>query len=83
MNIVRCTKSGFDLFTQRGAEQNTPIIPTPLVESYRLNARSPQHFGNPQSMQDARGVGANVDARADLAKHWRLLEHLHVELSLQ
>ena len=51
--IVRRTESNLDPFAQRGAEQNTTIVPAPLDETDGLNAYPLQLIGNPYSMQNA------------------------------
>src|SRR5258708_37802722 len=77
--VVRCAESSFDRFSQRRTEQKAAIVPTSLVECYWFDAGASKPFGNPQPMQEARSVGANLDAGTDLAKRACLLVDLHIE----
>jgi hypothetical protein len=81
--IVRCTESLLDCFAQRGAEQNTTIIPAPLVETGWLNAFPPEFVGNPQPMQNAGRIRTNIDAGAYFAERSRLFIDLHVKSRAQ
>ena len=66
--IVRRTKRRLDAFAQRGTEQNTTVIPAPLDETGRLDACSLQRVCNPDPMQNARRIGTNINASANLAE---------------
>jgi hypothetical protein len=81
--IVGCTESRLDCFTQRGAEQNTTIIPAPLVKTGRLNSRPSEFVSYPKPMQDARRIGTNINASADFAQRSRLFVDLGVKSSAQ
>jgi hypothetical protein len=45
----------------------------------RSHCHFPQRFREPEPMQDARGVGTDLDARADLMQSGRLFENRNLE----
>src|SRR5580704_1909187 len=81
--IIWSAESALDRLPERGAEQKAAVVPTPLVESQRFDAGPLERVGNPEPMQNARSVRADIDAGPDLAEDAGLLEDLHVESRAQ
>jgi hypothetical protein len=77
--VVRCAERGLNRFPQRRTEQNAAIVPSSLVECHRFDAGLLKHFGKPQSMEQARSVGPDIDAGADFAESPCLLVDVHIE----
>jgi hypothetical protein len=68
---------------QRRAQQRAAVVPAALVPRQRLHAGPGQLLGEPEPVEDARGVRADLDAGADLAQRRRLLVHVDVEAGVQ
>src|SRR4029079_2272132 len=54
-------------------------LPAALVPCERLDVSARQLVGEPEPVQDPRGVRADLDPGADLGDRRRLLVYLHVE----
>src|SRR5262249_11621613 len=81
--VIGHTESGLDRFAQRGAQQNTTIVPAPLDETDRLNAYPVQFAGNPYAMQNAGRIRPKIDTSADFAERFCLFVNLNVKSSAQ
>src|SRR5215470_10547077 len=69
--IVREAECGLDRAGQWRAKQSPAVVPPALVPRERLYAELREGIGEPQPMQYAGSVGADLDARADLAQRPR------------
>jgi hypothetical protein len=81
--VVREAERRLKGLGQRRAQQRAPVVPTALVPCQRLHTGARQYLGEPEPMEDSRGVRADLDAGADLAQRRRLLVHVHVEAGCQ
>ena len=77
--VVGRAESGLDQFPKRRTEQDATVIPASLLECRRFDADPLQHCLQSEAMQDARSVGANIDAGTDLSEGRCLLVNPHVE----
>ena len=68
---------------ERRAQQRPPVVPAALVEGQRAHAHTRQVVAQAQAVEDARGVGADLDAGADLAERVRALVDVDVEPGLE
>ena len=68
---------------ERRAQQRPAVVPAALVEGQRPHAHARQLVPQAQPVEHARGVGADLDARADLAERVRALVDVDVEPGLQ
>ena len=81
--IVGRAERRLDLRSDRRALQGAAVVPAPLVDGERAHADAIQGRLEAEADQEARGVGADLDAGADLADARRLLVDLDVEPGLQ
>lgn len=81
--IVGCTEALLDFRAQRRALQRATVVPALLVDGERSHAPALHRVPEAQPMQQARGVGADLQAGADLAEARRLLVDLNVESGLE
>jgi hypothetical protein len=81
--VVREAEGLDDGIAQVGAQQRAPVVPSALVPGQRADAHPGQVVGQPQAVQDARRVGADLDAGADLADGRSALVDVDVEAGLQ
>ena len=68
---------------QRRAQQGAAGVKAPLVPGRRRHPGPGQLVGQPKPMQHPYGVGADLQAGADLAQHRCLLIHLDIKAGLQ
>jgi hypothetical protein len=76
---MREPERGLQRLGERAAQQRAAVIPPALVPCDRLNPRRRQLLCQPQPVQYARRVRADLHAGADLAQRRCLLVHLHIE----
>ena len=81
--IVGRAERRLDLRPDRRALQGAAVVPAPLVDGERPHADRIQRRLEAEADQQARGVGADLDAGADLADARRLLVDMDVEPGLQ
>jgi hypothetical protein len=81
--IVRRTEGRLDLRPQRRPLQGAAIVPAPLIDGGRPHADAIHRGLQAKPHQEARSVGADLDAGADLADARRLLVDVDVEPRLQ
>src|SRR5882762_9375252 len=81
--IVGRAERRLDLRPDRRALQGAAVVPAPLVDGERPHAGRIQGRLEAEADQQARGVGADLDAGADLADARRLLVDMDVEPGLQ
>ncbi len=81
--IVRRAERCLDLGPERRALQGAAVVPAPLVNGERPHAGAIERRLEAEADQQARGVGADLDAGADLADARRLLVDMDVEPGLQ
>ena len=81
--VVRRAERGLHGVRERRAQQRAAVLPAALVPRERLHAHARQRVGQAEPVQDARGVGADLDAGADLAERAGLLVDLDVEAGPQ
>jgi hypothetical protein len=81
--IVGRAEGRLDLRAERRALQRAAIIPAALVHGERSHADFVHRGLQSQPDQQARGVGADLDAGADLADGGRLLVDMDIETGLQ
>src|SRR5262249_1987945 len=72
-----------DRWAERGAHQETAVVPAALVEGARPDAAGAEPFGKSEPMQQPRRVRADVDAGADFTQRLCLLINVHVETGPQ
>jgi hypothetical protein len=65
--------------TERRVVKAVAVIPGAIVASFRVDADARQRFPKSKHAQDARGVGRKLDAGADLAERFGLLEQLRID----
>ena len=81
--VMREAERVDDRIAERRAQQRPPVVPAALVPGQRAYTHPRQLVGETESMQDARGVGADLDAGADLADGRGLLVDVDVESRAQ
>ena len=81
--IVGRAERRLDLRPDRRALQGAAVVPAPLVHGERPHAGAIERRLEAEADQQARGVGADLDAGADLADARRLLVDMDVEPGLQ
>jgi hypothetical protein len=81
--IVRGATGSFHCLAEWSAAQRPTVIPTTLTQSQRLHARRCQWFGETKSIQDASGVGTDLDAGAYFPRLRRLLVHIYIQARSQ
>jgi len=81
--IVGSTEGFLDLGPERRALQRPAIVPPPLMDGCGSHANAVHGGFQPQTNQQARGVGADLDTGPDLANARRLLIDVHVEPGFQ
>ena len=81
--IVGRAEGRLDLRPDRRALQGAAVVPAPLVDGERPHADRIQRRLEAEADQEARGIGADLDAGADLADARRLLVDMDVEPGLQ
>ncbi len=81
--IVGRAERRLDLPPDRRALQGAAVVPAPLVNGERPHAGAIEVRLEAEADQEARGVGADLDAGADLADARRLLVDMNVEPGLQ
>ncbi len=81
--IVRRTEGLLDQSADGRALQGAAVVPAALVHGLRKDADPVHGRAQAEPMEQPRGVGADLDAGADLADARRLLVDLHVEAGLQ
>jgi hypothetical protein len=64
---VREAESCLNCFGEWGTERSPTVVPSALMPSEELYGKTRQPIREPEPMQDARSVRADLDARADLA----------------
>ena len=64
---------------ERRVVEAVAIIPGAVVASLRIHAGARERLAEPERAQDAGGVGADLDAGANLAERFGLLEELGVD----
>ena len=77
--VVREPEGRLERLGQRRAQQRAPVVPATLVPGERLHPGPRQFLGQPEAVQDAGGVGTDLDASADLAEHGCLLVDADIE----
>ena len=81
--IVGRAERRLDLRAKRRALQRAAVVPAPLVDGERPHAGAIEGRLEAEADQQARGVGADLDAGADFADARRLLVDVDVEPGLQ
>ena len=81
--VVGRAEGRFDLRPDRRALQGAAVVPAPLVDGERPHAHRIQRRLEAEADQEARGIGADLDAGADLADARRLLVDVDVEAGLE
>ena len=81
--VIWCAKARFDLGAERVALQGAAVVPALLMHGGRPYAVFVHRWPQPQAIEQARRVGTDLDARADLTEARRLLVDLNVEPRLQ
>src|SRR5215472_7754433 len=81
--VVGRAERRLDRLPQWRAKQKASIVPAPLVERARFDARPSQRVRDPEPIQNARRVGADIDAGADFAERFGLLVDLDLESGAQ
>jgi predicted ABC-type ATPase len=66
--VVREAERSFERLRERRAQEGPTVIPATLVPDQRSYARRRQLLGETESVQDARGVWADLDAGPNLAQ---------------
>ena len=77
--VVRKAERVLDGLAQRRTKQRPAILPAPLMNPLTAHAGPRELPGEPETVQDPRGVGADLDAGADFGERSRLFVHMHVE----
>ena len=77
--VVRRAELCLRACAERGVIEAVAIVPGAVVASFRIHAGACQRLAEPERAQDAGGVGAELDAGADLAERFGLLEELGVD----
>ena len=80
--IVRRAERRFDLRAERGALQGAPVIPPPLMDGDRPHTACIHRGAEAETAQQARRIGTDLDAGADLAELRRLLVDVDVAARL-
>src|SRR5215470_5674988 len=81
--IVGRPEGRFDLGAERRALQGAAVVPAALVHGERPHTHFVHCRLESEANEQARGIGADLDAGADLADPRRLLVDLDVEAGLQ
>src|SRR5262245_36660723 len=81
--VMRKAESCFDGAGQWGAQQSAAVLPAPLVPGERTHTHFGEFVRKPQPMQDARRVGADLDAGANLAQDSRTFVNVYIEAGVQ
>src|ERR1700691_1342450 len=81
--VVWRVESRLNRFPERGTDQEAAIVPAPLVKGLRPDAAVGELFGDPEAMENARRIRADIDAGANFAECLRLLVDVHVEPGAQ
>ena len=77
--VVRGAERRLERLGERRAQQRAAVVPAALMPGQRPHAGRGELVGEPEPVQDARGVRADLDAGADLAQRRRLLVDMDVE----
>ena len=83
--MQRHMRRAVKLFAQRIERrllQCPPVVPAALMGAQWAHAHAVERRTKPQSKQHAAGIGAHVDAAADLGQFRGLLVDVHVEPGL-
>ena len=64
---------------ERGIIETVAIIPCAVVARFRIDADARQRLAEAERAQDAGGVGADLDAGANLSERFGLLEQFGVD----
>ncbi len=81
--VVRKAEGIDDRVAEVRPQQRAPVVLAALVPGERPHAHPRQLVGQPQTMQDPRRVGADLDLRTGLADRRCALVDVHVEPGLQ
>ena len=77
--VVRRAELRLRACAERRVVEAVAIIPGAVVASFRIHAGARERLAEPERTQDAGGVGADLDAGANLAERFGLLEELGVD----
>jgi hypothetical protein len=75
---MREAEFGLERLGQRRAQERASVVPAALVEGQRPHPGSGQRRGEPEAVQDTRGVRADLDAGANLTEGRRPLVDVDV-----
>src|SRR5580700_6615870 len=81
--VVWSVESRLNRFPEWGTDQKAAVVPATLVEGLRPDAALGELFGDPEAMENARRIGADINAGADLAERPRLLIDVHIKSGAQ
>ena len=81
--IVRRAERLFDQLADRRPLKRAAIVPAALMHRPRKDANIVHRYAQAEPMQQPRGVGADLNARANLADPRRLLMDLDVDAGVQ
>ena len=84
MHLIIRKAEGFEhRIAERRPQQSAAVLPATLMKSQRPHAELGQFLAEAEMLDDARGVGADLDAGADLAHRARLLIDMDVKAGAQ
>ncbi len=81
--IIRKAEGIENRIAERGLQQSATVLPAPLMKGQRPHAELGQFLAETEMLDDARGVGADLDAGTDLAQRASLLIDMDVKAGAQ
>ena len=77
--VVGKAEGVLDRLAERRAQQCPAVLPTTLMNGFRPNGGPRQRVGEAEAVQNACGIGADLNAGSRFGQRMRLLVHVRVE----
>jgi hypothetical protein len=68
---------------ERSSKKGAAVVPAPLMPCQGLHTQPCQLFGKAEAMQNARSVGADLEAGPYLGQRFRLFVHVDIDACTQ